>query len=206
MSDQNLFYFVKSNTCFKGEDSRIDLILTNRKYSFKNTCSFETGLSDYHHLIYSVMKTTFKSEEPKKLIYCDYSNFSSECFKDDFMSSICQEKHDYSDFEKKFIDTLNKHAPKKIKTFRGNQKPHINKTLRKAIMKRSQLKNKANKTRNATDILNYKKQRNYVVKLNNQSKKDHFDRLNPEKDSKPFWKSCKPYFSNKHSLGESKIA
>ena len=37
-------------------------------------------------------------------------------------------------------------------------------------------------------------------------KKDHFDRLNHEKDSKPFWKSCKPYFSNKHSFGESKIA
>ena len=122
------------------------------------------------------------------------------------MSSICQELHDYSYFEKTFIATLNKHAPKKIKTFRGNQNTHINKTLRKAIMKRSQLKNKANKTRNATDILNYKKQRNYVVKLNNQCKKDHFDRLNPEKDSKPFWKSCKPYFSNKHSFGDSKIA
>ena len=144
-------------------------------------------------------------KKPNKLIYRDYSNFSTECFKDDFISSICQEKHDYSDFEKKFIDTLNKHAPKKIKTFRGNQKPHINKTLRKAIMKRSQLKNKVNKTRNATDVSNHKKQRNYVVKLNNQCKKDHFDRLNPEKDSKPFWKSCKPYFSNKHSFGESKI-
>ena len=35
---------------------------------------------------------------------------------------------------------------------------------------------------------------------------DHFDRLNPEKDSKPFWKSCKPYFSNKHSFGELQIA
>ena len=91
------------------------------------------------------MKTTFKSEEPKKLIYCDYSNFSIECFKDDFMSSVCQEKYDYSNFEKKFIDTLNKHAPKKIKTFRGYQKPHINKTLHKAIMNRSQLKNKANR-------------------------------------------------------------
>ena len=33
------------------------------------------------------------------------------------MSSICQEKQDYSDFEKNFIDTLNKHAPKKNKTF-----------------------------------------------------------------------------------------
>ena len=73
-------------------------------------------------------------------------------------------------------------------------------------MKRSQLKNKANKTRNATDVSNYKRQRNYVVKLNNQCKKDHFNSLNPEKDSKRFRKSCKPYFSNKHSFGESKIA
>ena len=72
------------------------------------------------------------------------------------MSSICQELHDYSYFEKTFIATLNKHAPKKIKTFRGNQNTHINKTLRKAIMKRSQLKNKANKTRNTTDILTIK--------------------------------------------------
>ena len=92
-------------------------MLTNKKHSFKNTCSFETRLSDNHHLIYSVMKTTFKSKEPKKLSYPDYSDFSSECFKDDFMFSISQEKHDSSDFEKKFIDTLNKHAPKKIKTF-----------------------------------------------------------------------------------------
>ena len=152
------------------------------------------------------METTFKYEEPKKLIYHDYSNFSTKCFKDDFMSRFCQEKHDYSDFEKKFIDTLNKHAPKKIKTFRGNQKPHINKTLRKAIMKRLQLKNKVNKTRNAADVSNNKSQRNYVEKRNNQCKKDHFDRLNPEKDSKRFWKSCKTYFSNKHSFGESKIA
>ena len=67
-------------------------------------------------------------------------------------------------------------------------------------MKRSQLKNKANKAGNAAVVSNYKKQRNYVAKLNNQCKKDRFDRLNPEKDSKLFWKSCKPYFSNKHSL------
>ena len=61
-------------------------------------------------------------------------------------------------------------------------------------MKRLQLKNEPNKTQNATDILNYKKQINYVVKLSNQCKKDHFDRLNPAKYSKPFWKSCKLYF------------
>ena len=45
-----------------------------------------------------------------------------------------------------------------------------------------------------------------MVKLNNQSKQEHFDRLNPFLDLKPFWKSCKPYFSNKHSFGDSKTA
>ena len=50
-------------------------------------------------------------------------------------------------------------------------------------MKRSQLK-----AQDATHVLDNKKQRHYGVKLNNQCNKDHFDRLNPEKDSKPFWK------------------
>ena len=47
---------------------------------------------------------------------------------------------------------------------------------------------------------------NHVVKLNNQSRQEHFDSLNPFLDSKPFWKSCKAFFSNKHSFGDSKIA
>ena len=55
------------------------------------------------------------------------------------------------------METLNKHAPKKSKLFRGNHKPHINKTLKKAIMKHSQSKNKVNKTKDPKDILKYKK-------------------------------------------------
>ena len=65
-------------------------------------------------------------------------------------------------FQEKMYNTLNKHALKKIKPLRGNQKLYINKALRKVNMKRSQLKNKSNKTRNATDVSNSKKQRNYV--------------------------------------------
>ena len=66
MNNQNLFNLVKRSTCL-GEYSCIDLILINRKYSFMNIFSFESGLGDHHHLIYSVMKTTFKSEEPKNI-------------------------------------------------------------------------------------------------------------------------------------------
>ena len=107
--------------------------------------------------------------------------------------------------EREFIDTLNKHAPKKTKLFRGNQKPHVNKVLRSAIMKRSRLKNKANKTCKAADIFNYKKQCNLVVKINNECKREYFDKLSVKTTNKPFWKTCKPYFSNKYSHGDSKI-
>ena len=66
MDSQNFVSLIKNKTSFKGTGSCIDLMLTNRKYSFKNTSSYETGLSDHHHLIYSVMKNIFKYEESKK--------------------------------------------------------------------------------------------------------------------------------------------
>ena len=47
----------------------------------KNTSSYETGISDHHHLIFSIMKTTFAWEESKKFVYCDYKTFSHESFK-----------------------------------------------------------------------------------------------------------------------------
>ena len=61
------------------------------------------------------------------------------------------------------METLDRHAPEKTKIFLGNHKPHINKTLRKDIMKRSQLENKVNKKNDPKDILKYKKQRDYVI-------------------------------------------
>ena len=44
MNSFNLYNLIKSNTCFKGSGSCIDLILTNRKYCFKHTSTFEKGL------------------------------------------------------------------------------------------------------------------------------------------------------------------
>ena len=106
--------------------------------------------------------------------------------------------------KKNFVDILNNQALKKS-IFRGNQKPHINKILRNAVMKRSQLKNKANKTKSIDNLIKYKKQRNLVVKLNKNCKKEFFDNLETKNNSKSFWDKCKPYFSNKHSKGDSDI-
>ena len=46
--------------------------------------------------------------------------------------------------------------PQRKKWLRGNDKPHVNKMLREAIMKRPKLKNKANKIKLLVDITNYK--------------------------------------------------
>ena len=52
--NQNLKNLVKNPTCFKSlQGSTIDLILTNNIYLFQKTQSFETRISDHHHLIHN---------------------------------------------------------------------------------------------------------------------------------------------------------
>ena len=86
----------------------------------------------------------------------------------------------------------------------GNQKANVDKNFPKAIMKRSELKSKANRTKRPKDISDYKKQRNLVVRLNKERRIEYFGNLETSKNSKRFWNKFKPYFSNKHAHRESK--
>ena len=69
---------------------------------------------------------------------------------------------------------LNQFAPLKRKLIRNNNQPFMTKTLRKAIMKRSKLRNKFNEERNFENWSEYKCQRNLCSNLLKQSKKRHF--------------------------------
>ena len=162
------------------------------------------GISDHHHMIYTMLKSCFQNTEPKLLNYRDFKSFSSQGFEDDLSEALIDCGDSYDKFENIFTSKLNKHAPKKRKWVRGNHKPHINKELRKAIMKRSRLKNKANKSKKPIDISNFKKQRNYVVNLNKQANFEYFSSYNST-DSKLLWVNCKPYFSNKYSKADTDI-
>ena len=57
----NLKSLIKQPTCFKNPEnpSCFDLILTNKPRSFQSTCVIETGLSDFHRMTVSVLKTHF---------------------------------------------------------------------------------------------------------------------------------------------------
>jgi len=111
----------------------------------------------------------------------------------------------FEQFEETVVKCLNEVAPKKTKILRGYDKPHVSKNLRKAIMKRSELKNKANKSKNLEDIDQFKKQRNLVTKINKREKKDFLNNLSTTTNSKPFWDICKPYFSNKGNKRSANI-
>ena len=198
MQSLNLFNIIKSNTCFKGNGTCIDLILTNRKYCFKHSSTFETGLSDHHHLIYSMLKTTFKKEEPKLYKYRNYKKFHSTAFHTDLQSKLEESPKVYQNFEETFVRGLDPHAPRKTKVLRDNHKPHVDKNLGKVIMKRSALKRKASRTKQQEDIIKYKKQQNLVVKINRETKLHYFNNLEASKNSEAFWDKCRPYFSNKH--------
>ena len=189
MEHYNYYSLIKNSTCSKGDSSCVDLILTNRKYCFENTSSFETGISDHHHLIYSMLKTTFEKEESKKVTYRNYKQLQWENFDRDLTNSLRSCNGEYENYEQNFIKVLNTHAPKKVKILRGNNKPHHNKNLRKSIMKSSRLKNKANRSKDSVDIANYKKQCNLVVSLNRQAKCKYYNEVSNTESSRPFWES-----------------
>ena len=196
---------MNSKTCFKSINGTcIDLILTSSKKSIKNTGTVETGLSDFHRLIYTMLKTTYAKLSPKIVKYRDYKNFNQEQFL--FELDFCISSNyieNYDQFENIFNNILNRHAPLKTKYLRANNKPHVSKELRKAIMKRSHLKALAIKTEKPEDWANYRRQRNLVVQLNKKAKKIFFSK-NTHK-SKHFWDAIKAKFSDKNCRAEGKI-
>ena len=68
---------MKGPTCFKksGKSFCINLILINSPYNFQNCCAIEKGLSNFHKMIDSVMKTTFQKLQPKIVQYRLTLNF-----------------------------------------------------------------------------------------------------------------------------------
>ena len=102
---------------------------------------------------------------------------------------------------------LSVHAPIKQRLVHENQAPFMNKKLSGAIMRRSQLRNKYNKTRSTFDWTTWKNQRNLCIKLKQQAIKDHF-RLKCENgtmNSMQFWKMEKPFISNRGNTDHNDI-
>ena len=146
----------------------------------------------------TVLKTKFEKVKPKEIHYRCYKNFVETDFRNDLKKHLtpCST---YEMFEKVFLEVLQTHAPLKKKYVRANEVPYMTKTLRKAIMKRSQLESKFYKTKVISDEQAYKKHKNFVSRLYKKERKTFYKNLNIKDilDNKKFWKNIKPLFSNK---------
>ena len=156
-------------------------MLTNFPKSFQSSITLETGISDFHKMTIAILKTKYQKLPPKVIKYRCYKNFAS----DDFIATI---NHIFFNTDLGFNEKLNeikkeldKKAPFKKRTLRGNDAPFMTSELRKAIMTRSRLRNKYLKDRTDENNYFYKKQRNYCLKLLRKAKKDYFENLNETK-------------------------
>ena len=182
----------------------IDLILTNKPLHFQKTTVIETGISDFHTLTVTTMKSSVKKQEPIIFNYRNYKRFNHDQFRNDLLYEFSKRGlRDISceEFQFLFMTTLNIHAPMKIKYIRANNSPFMNNDLSKAIMVRSRLRNKFLKLKTNESREAYKTQRNYCVSLLRQVKKKFYETFSPNliTDNKMFWKQVKPFFADKTS-------
>ena len=201
MCSFDLESLINSPTCYKSTNpSCIDQILTNKKNHFMKSATFETGLSDHHKLITTILRKTIIKGNSKKMFYRDYKRFDQNKFETELKFKLnSQTNLSYSNFQAVFLEILNKITPVKVKVLRFSNNAFMTKSLRKAIMLRSRLKNNLNKQRSDENWNNYKKQRNFCVKLLRQTKEKYFSDINVKSipDNKKFWKTMKLFFSNK---------
>ena len=121
---------IKEPTYYKNPDnpSCIDIILTNNPKCFQSSCVVETGLSDFHRMKVTVLKTTFKKFEPEMIRYSDYKNFQNDQYRDKLtpkLSNIVSKKNNIrlNEFLSICIHTLDRYAPCKQRYTRGNHLP-----------------------------------------------------------------------------------
>ena len=55
---------------------------------FPSSCVVETGLSDFHRMTVTVMKTTFKKFKPRIIHDRDYTNFQNDQYRDELTPKL----------------------------------------------------------------------------------------------------------------------
>ena len=109
------------------------------------------------------MKMSFKKHPPIERHYRDYKYFDQTRFKISLNEKLSEGISIYESFEIAFIEVLNERVPLRKNFLRANHALYITKTLRKAIMQRSQLHTKYFKTKTQTDLNYTKNIKTFVV-------------------------------------------
>ena len=77
----DLSIITKGKTCTTwGHESSLDIILTNKPKSHMHTTSLELGISDFHKMSLTILKSQLSRLKPRKITYRSYKNFNVEHF------------------------------------------------------------------------------------------------------------------------------
>ena len=128
-------------------------------------------------MVITVLKQTFQRSSPKDLVYRDYENFDRPTLRRELEKKLNQQINEYRHFKQIFLEVLNAHAPIKRKLLRANHVPYMTKTLRKAIMKTSELEGKYVKNERNENLKSYKKQMSFCSKLYKKVRKKYYEML-----------------------------
>ena len=125
--------------------SYVDLILTNKSRSFQNFCTFKTGLSDFHKMTLTVLKSSFAKQKPRILNYRNYKFFNNTLFRDQVLNKLINSNLQISvkglkHFKETCMSVVNLIAPLRSRFIRANQAPFINTEIQRGVMVRSKLK------------------------------------------------------------------
>ena len=163
-----------------------------------------------------MISTSFKTKlvrlKPKIIAYRKTKNFNVDEFLNEIQNAnfVCNTSNadaNYDNLINSFSKIVDKHAPIKHRTLRGNQAPFMTRELRKAIYNRSRLKNRQLKNPSTENRLNYKKQRNKCVSLRKKAMKTYFYTITNSGiiSNKIFWNTVKPFITNKSGLTNNDI-
>ena len=208
----NLTNLVKGPTCFKGDTpSSVDVLLSSEPQRFKSALNAQCSLSDFHNLTCVATKLHKQRVSPKTIYYRSYKKFDDETFINDVQNipfSVCDVFDDVDDrlwsFNKLFSDVIDKNAPIKKEILKKPSHPYMNSRLRRAIHKKNMLCNAYKKGKGKWGT--YRKQINLTTAVNKQSKSAYFrERCDGGPKKQSFWKTIKPFVSDKTSFNTSKI-
>ena len=117
MKGHNFYNLIKEPTCFKSANGTcIDLILTNQKHSHMFSQTFEVGFSDFHVMVYTMLKTTYVKLPPKVIKYRCRRNYNERTFYNDLMFNLADSAPgDYNEFQYAFQMALDNNMPLKKK-------------------------------------------------------------------------------------------
>ena len=162
-----LNHLIKDPTCSKSPNpSCIDNFYTNKNAMFFNSSTAEKGISDYHSLICTMLSLTFCKGPSKYIYYRFYNNYNKKQFENVLKQRLVSSSN-FEEFFDTFLATLNEHAQLK-----KNKIPYqifMSKTLRKVIMKWSNLRDTFNKKKSSENWQNYNRQRNICSKRKRHS-------------------------------------